>query len=212
MTIVLCPGIHETSLTQGFIEDLSDTLGHYWIFPVDRYPAYSPFHLFKWLRDRTNSSPAVSLSDPANRPYLRYPSLTFISFSAGSVAAIGAALAWQRYGGGVEALLAMDGWGVPLWGNFPIYRISHDYTTHWSSACLGSGSDSFYADPAVSHLDLWRSPQSALGWWIQPPHPSNNPLHSLIGSCPLTSHVLPHSAQTFTTAANFITTLIERHS
>ncbi|MGJ3250967.1 MAG: hypothetical protein ACFE0J_07530 [Elainellaceae cyanobacterium] len=212
MTIVLCPGIHDTKLTQCFIEDLNDTLGHSWVFPTDRYPAYSAVHLFQWLRDRANVFPMSPLTDSATRPSLRYPSLTFISFSAGSVAAIGAALAWQQCGGNVKALIAMDGWGVPLWGNFPIYRISHDYTTHWSSACLGSGSDSFYADPAVSHLDLWRSPQSALGWWIHPSHLSNNPLHSLIRSCPLTSHAAPHPVQTFTTAANFIATLIERHS
>jgi len=44
--------------------------------------------------------------------------------------------------------------GVPLVGNFPIHRLSHDYFTHWSSAVLGSGNDSFYADPPVEHLEM----------------------------------------------------------
>ncbi|MGB3188280.1 MAG: hypothetical protein WBB43_02490, partial [Limnoraphis sp.] len=66
----------------------------------------------------------------------------------------------------VKALIALDGWGVPLGGNFPIYRISHDRFTHWSSALLGGGVESFYADPPVEHLDLWSSPQTARGWWL----------------------------------------------
>ena len=57
----------------------------------------------------------------------------------------------------MKALIAFDGWGVPLVGNFPIYRISHDQFTHWSSELLGKGDKSFYADPPVEHLDLWRS-------------------------------------------------------
>ena len=31
---------------------------------------------------------------------------------------------------------------------------------------LGSGLDNFYADPAVEHLTLWRSPQTVTGWWL----------------------------------------------
>ena len=31
---------------------------------------------------------------------------------------------------------------------------------------MGSGEESFYADPAVEHLELWRSPQTARGWWV----------------------------------------------
>ncbi|TAE54319.1 MAG: hypothetical protein EAZ88_09445 [Oscillatoriales cyanobacterium] len=61
---------------------------------------------------------------------------------------------------------SLVGWGVPLGGNFPIHRISHDSFTHWSSAILGGGEDSFYADRPVEHLDLWRSPQTAQGWQI----------------------------------------------
>lgn len=68
-------------------------------------------------------------------------------------------------GGQIKALIALDGWGVPLGGNFPIYRLSHDSFTHWSSALLGGGTESFYADPPVEHLELWRSPQTTKGWW-----------------------------------------------
>lgn len=95
------------------------------------------------------------------------PKLIIISFSAGVVGAISAAWGWQLMGGKIEALIAFDGWGVPLVGNFPIYRISHDYFTHWSSSLLGKGDKSFYADPPVNHLDLWRSPQQVIGWRVE---------------------------------------------
>ena len=91
-------------------------------------------------------------------------SLFFIAFSAGVVGGIGAALAWQLTGGKVRGFVAIDGWGMPLAGNFPIYRLSHDYFTHWSSAALGGGGAGFYADPPQEHLTLWRSPQNVRGW------------------------------------------------
>ncbi len=53
---------------------------------------------------------------------------------------------------------------MPLLANFPIYRISHDRFTHWSSSILGEGESGFYADPEVEHLDLWRSPHTCRGW------------------------------------------------
>lgn len=70
-------------------------------------------------------------------------------------------------GGSVVGLIAVDGWGVPLFASFPVHRVSHDQFTHWSSARLGAGQDSFYADPAVSHHDLWSAPQQAEGWAMQ---------------------------------------------
>jgi hypothetical protein len=33
---------------------------------------------------------------------------------------------------------------------------------------LGPGGESFYADPPVEHLALWRSPDSAVGWRMPP--------------------------------------------
>lgn len=152
-SLVICPGIHDSSLTDSFLQVLAQqqiswekTL----VFPTNNYPAFSAFHLLQFLQEKSN------ISD----------SLVFISFSAGVVGAIGAALTWQQWGGNVRAFIALDGWGVPLWGNFPIYRLSHDQFTHWSSALLGGGEKNFYADPPVEHLDLWRSPDQVKGWLI----------------------------------------------
>ncbi|HEY9644745.1 MAG TPA: hypothetical protein V6C88_00165 [Chroococcidiopsis sp.] len=158
MTIAICPGIHSASDTQQAIKALK-AAGledeQWWIFPADRHPSYSAPHLFHFWQQQ--SSQAVQPNSP----------LTVISFSAGVVGAIGAAIAWQAWGGSVQSFIALDGWGVPLIGTFPIYRLSHDYFTHQSSARLGGGPDSFYADPDIAHLDLWRSPDTAQGWHIQ---------------------------------------------
>jgi hypothetical protein len=158
--VVICPGIHEPQLTQDFLQalqgDKTTDLSTCWtqkllIFPTHEYPAYSTIHILQFLqRHATQTTPIV-----------------FISFSAGVAGAIGAAWGWQMLGGQVKAFIAFDGWGVPLQGKFPIHRVSHDYFTHWSSALLGTGEDSFYADPAIEHLDLWRSPDSCQGWWVQ---------------------------------------------
>ncbi|MCU0568633.1 MAG: hypothetical protein MUF49_18805 [Oculatellaceae cyanobacterium Prado106] len=119
--------------------------------------------------------------------------LFFVGFSAGVVGAIGAARLWHQWGGQVQGLAAFDGWGVPLWGDFPIYRISHDAFTHWSSALLGAGQASFYAEPPVSHLALWRSPETVQGW-------SNPAIANVISDAALgrsgdraISHPFPHS-------------------
>lgn len=92
--------------------------------------------------------------------------LVLIAFSAGVVGAIGAAQHWHYQGHTVSAFIALDGWGVPLSAPFPVYRLSHDGLTHWSSASLGSNTLNFYAEPAVAHLTLWRSPQQVIGWQI----------------------------------------------
>jgi len=127
------------------------------VFPADRLPPYSGGHVFHFVRDR--------LRQECPDSYRQLP-LVWIGFSAGVVGAIAAAWAWQWRGGRVQAFFALDGWGVPLGGDFSIYRLSHDPFTHWSSALLGNGTDSFYADPPVTHLDLWRSPQTIGGWWL----------------------------------------------
>ncbi|HEY9727146.1 MAG TPA: hypothetical protein V6D50_11925 [Chroococcales cyanobacterium] len=161
-TIIICPGMHDPQLTQEFLKGLQDgDTGHLlsqWsesvlIFPIQDYPAYSAIHILEFLQDHIGSTK---------------PSLVLLSFSAGVAGAIGAAWGWQVLGGTVKAFLAFDGWGVPLYGNFPIHRISHDYFTHWSSALLGGGEDNFYAEPAVEHLDLWRKPNVCKGWWVHP--------------------------------------------
>jgi len=159
LLLLICPGIHKSQLTQDFLTGLrrSNTFSlssdNVLIFPTQNYPAYSTGHIVKFLCHHLSVEQA---------------GVIFISFSAGVAGAIGAAWAWQLLGGKVEAFFAIDGWGVPLYGNFPIYRLSHDYFTHWSSRLLGAGEDSFYADPAVEHLDIWRSPHLCLGYWIHP--------------------------------------------
>lgn len=156
MILIICPGIHPPQLTQSFICQLQlDRLvtdnGKLLVLPTADYPPYSAIAINHWL--------AQNLSAPQTEP-----PLTFLTFSAGVVGGIGAALAWQIRGGQIKALIAIDGWGVPLWANFPLYRLSHDYFTHWSSALLGRGKSSFYCDRAVEHLALWRSPTTAWGW------------------------------------------------
>lgn len=164
MGIVICPGIHDQGLTQQFVQGLLEAAGNtslrsesLLIFPADRYPAYSGLHVLRFLHEQLSQrDPNLAFSLP----------IVLIGFSAGVVGALGAALAWQGLGGTVKALFAIDGWGVPLVGSFPIHRLSHDAFTHWSSALLGAGEDSFYADPGVTHLEFWRSPQAADGWWL----------------------------------------------
>ncbi|HBL57655.1 MAG TPA: hypothetical protein DDZ80_03615 [Cyanobacteria bacterium UBA8803] len=159
---IICPGIHDPQLTQEFLAGWQRSLRGYrvkggmpqvLIFPAQDYPAYSSIHILDYVQYHI---------DPVKTP------IVFIGFSAGVVGAIGAAWGWQVLGGQVRAFVAFDGWGVPLYGNFPIYRLSHDYFTHWSSALLGGGQDSFYADPAVEHLDLWGKADICQGWRVHP--------------------------------------------
>ena len=157
MSIIICPGIHEAGLTQSFVSSLQEQSDrstflnsvNILIFPGKGFFALSGFHILQFLHQRL-----VSLSQP----------VLFISFSAGVLGAIVAAYQWQLLGGHVKAFIAIDGWGVPLGGNFPIHRMSHDYFTHWSSSLLGTGQNNFYADPPVDHLEMWRSPQNVQGW------------------------------------------------
>lgn len=195
MYVLICPGFHDRQLTENFIEGLK--LSHSWsekllIFPVETYPAYSGFHILEFLQ--------ASIESPIETP------LIFISFSAGVVGAIAAAWGWQMSGGNIKAFIAIDGWGVPLAGNFPIHRISHDYFTHWSSALLGSGADSFYAEPPVEHLELWRSPHNSQGIWV-------NCTSTLLSSAGLSPQVISTTYKdkniVILTAAEFITHLLK---
>jgi hypothetical protein len=151
--IIICPGIHDRQLSDRFLQALQRQdidLGTFLIFPTQNHPAYSAFHILQFLRQEIGQT--------------RDRALLFLSFSAGVVGAIGAAWQWQQSGGKVLALIALDGWGMPALGNFPLHRLSHDEFTHWSSALLGGGEDSFYADPPVAHLDLWQAPDRVIGW------------------------------------------------
>lgn len=188
MRLVICPGIHDPKLTDAFLAGISEVWGDAQprqntqtfypvkIFPAHKHPPFSAIDIFHFLC----------------REELAGESLVFVSFSAGVVGAIGGAWMWQQIGGKVAAFIAVDGWGVPLGGTFPIHRISHDRFTHWSSAILGGGGDSFYADPPIAHLDLWGQPQTAVGWQI---------IHTAEGS------------ETFkpATAATFLVHLLKRY-
>ncbi|NJL84063.1 MAG: hypothetical protein HC890_16145 [Chloroflexaceae bacterium] len=155
--VLLCPGFHPPHLTQGFLQGLT---------------AIASLDCSSWL---ILPSPIAPVSAPEIATYLatvveiNLTPVIFIGYSAGAVGAIAAAQLWQQQGGTVRALLAIDGWGVPLIGNFPSHRLSHDPFTHWSSALLGPGADSFYAEPGVSHWDLFQFPDLASGWWIKGP-------------------------------------------
>ncbi|NEP81121.1 MAG: hypothetical protein F6K39_24970 [Okeania sp. SIO3B3] len=158
MTIVICPGIHDPKLTEQFLEGLFihwqslSQSGELLICPTQDYSPYSAIDIlnFLWIKNQLTK----------NVPLL------FIAFSAGVVGAVGAAWGWQLRGGQVKAFVAIDGWGMPVEGNFPIYKVSHDYFTHWSWGHLGTVDQSFYAHPSVEHLEIWRSPQTTKGWWL----------------------------------------------
>lgn len=158
MTVVICPGIHESKLTDQFLEGLFvnwrslSNSSHFLVCPTQDYTPYSVIDISKFLW----YSKSITIDVP----------LLFIAFSAGVVGAVGAAYTWQLQGGQVKAFIAIDGWGMPLTGNFPIYRVSHDYFTHWSWGIFANGDESFYAYPSVEHLEIWRSPQTTSGWWL----------------------------------------------
>ncbi|AFZ45599.1 hypothetical protein PCC7418_3487 [Halothece sp. PCC 7418] len=150
--IIICPGFHPPQLTQNFISAIG--LSHpsdpkCLVIPTNIAP-YNGIEIYHWLSQQLNPSP---------------PALSFVGFSAGVVGAIATAWIWQQQGGTVNSLIAVDGWGVPLIGSFPIYRVSHDPFTHLTSGLLGFGQENFYCLPEVSHLQLWQSPDRAWGWW-----------------------------------------------
>jgi hypothetical protein len=173
MNIIICPGIHEIELTHSFVKGLfnpnvergDQQLLNILVVPEEGILTLSAWHILRFLGEHLGNK----LESP----------VIFIGFSAGVVGAIAAATTWQLQGGNVKALIAIDGWGVPLWGNFPIHRLSHDYFTHWSSAILGIGEDNFYADPPVDHLSMWRSPQKVQGHWTDPSIRFSHPQKSL---------------------------------
>lgn len=201
MTIYLCPGYHSPTLTDRFIETLglnqpqqshpqtpenpgqknlsrplSKPLNKKLIvFPSDRLPPYSPQAILQYLRQSLDQFSDQSPDQASRSP--QTTSITWIAFSAGVVGGILAARQWQQAGYRVEKFIAIDGWGMPLGQDFPIYRLSHDRWTNHSQTTinhlLGSGIGdrpvaSFIADPAVDHLSLWRSPDQVTGYLLNP--------------------------------------------
>jgi hypothetical protein len=192
MSVIICPGVHSPELTQEFLEGIGKmlNLNQVFVFPTRQFPAYSALHILRFL----------SVQFAAQGSQLQHCTLqplVLIGFSAGVVGAMGAAQILQSLGGQVKAVIAFDGWGVPLVGNFPIHRISHDRFTDWSSTLWGRSDSSFYADPAIAHLDLWRSPQTVQGW-------TNEPIDSA-STARLTRY---GQQQYFTTAAQFLKQLL----
>lgn len=198
MTVIICPGVHPPELTASFIEQVGSQIDDYLVVPTDIALPYSAPHVLHYLH-RQFMVPRPLAAQP---PQSSVP-LLFVGFSAGVVGAIGAAWMWQALGRTVKAFVAFDGWGVPLFGNFPIHRISHDRFTHHSSILWSGASESFYADPPVSHLDLWRSPRTASGWRVSGKLQLLNPDDrdaSIEGQ------------RTPTTAADFLLALLAKHN
>ncbi|NJN21971.1 MAG: hypothetical protein HC812_13305 [Leptolyngbya sp. RL_3_1] len=151
--LIVCPGMHDPQWTAPLSEQLRTGAlwpgAKHYIFPHHPHWAWSPHALRTWL------GTTVALGSP----------LVFLGFSAGCVAAIATAWACQyQRDYPVEAVIALDGWGVPLVGPFATYRLSHDRYTHVTGAWLGPGDQSFYAEPAVPHQQLWQAPQRVWGW------------------------------------------------
>jgi hypothetical protein len=149
---LICPGIHPHSETDNFVQDLTIKgvkREKLLILPTENYPPISALHIFSFLQQNHPQQP-----------------LTIISFSAGVVGAIGAAWLWQKWGGEIRTFIALDGWGMPLFGNFSIYSLSHDYFTYSTWGKFNSNAGSFYANPPVEHLQLWRSPKNVRGYFI----------------------------------------------
>lgn len=183
MRLIICPGVHDPAVTAEFLAALDFAqLGlSGWTVPTDHLPPYSGLHILQFVQDQF----AMSVPDGDQQS-----PLLWIGFSAGVVGAIAAAHLWQHQGGQVVAVIALDGWGMPLVGDFPIHRVSHDFFTHCTSVGFGPAGDSFYADPGVPHLDLWRSPHAARGWQVV---------------------AAQHGCRQATTAATFITALLLRY-
>jgi hypothetical protein len=154
LNLLFCPGYHDSALSQRFLSalHLPPAIALY-LYPAPNLPPYSPHHILQFL-DAQNINPEQQF--------------IIMGFSAGVVGAIATAHIWQRLGGKIPALIALDGWGVPLFADFPIYRLSHDRFTHETSRLLGRGNLDFYADPPVEHLALLRSPHQVAGWSESP--------------------------------------------
>ena len=154
MTLVICPGAHPQQWTLNFLNQLDAYLPAgerlRQVFPAPQVAPWSAHALRQFLESQ------VEPTTP----------LLFIAFSAGCVAAMGVARYWTEQGGHVQAVIALDGWGVPVAAPFDTYRLSHDEFTHQTSTWLGSGITDFYADPPVSHQALWCCPAQVNGWQV----------------------------------------------
>lgn len=151
--LILCPGMHVPQWTAFLTDQLSHgslwPAGQHYCFPDHPLQAWSAHALGQWLEK------TVEPGTP----------LVFLGFSAGCVGAISTAWECQHRGHyPVKAVIACDGWGVPLAGPFATYRLSHDRYTHLTGGFWGWGDRAFYAEPAVPHPQLWQAPHLVWGW------------------------------------------------
>ncbi len=190
--LIICPGFHDSAWTDAFLQGVELPKTHPTrIFPIKLSPACSGGDIVSFLhrladgggRSFTSNKSVVKNDTLETAPIL-------IGFSAGVLGAMQAAWAWQHLGGQIAAIIAIDGWGVPLISGIPCYRLSHDFFTHWSSALFGIGCDSFYARPSVTHSELWQYPHQVKGQWINHGEEAKSPI----------------------TAATFIRQIVSRHA
>ena len=169
--VLICPGFHPPALTAQFVRSVFgsgaagftpssssldlvqqasnlDSCDRLCPLVVEAFCA-NPVAIFDWM-SRTLGPPETV--DP----------ILAVGFSGGVVGIAGALTLWQQQGGQVAKLIAIDGWGMPLFG-LPVCRVSHDWFTHWSTLPLGAGKVNFYADPPVEHLQMWACPDQVLG-------------------------------------------------
>lgn len=185
IVLLICGGMHAPSSTGQILATISrdQVLSQQTVVcaPQQGLGVLSPFALRRALHNRAprSSTPTTAalprssgddFDSPAPGAALENapPALIIWAFSAGCVGAAALATHWHRHRGPVLGLLMVDGWGVPRDPAVPVYRLSHDRTTHDTSRWLGAGEIDFYADPAVPHLHLWQQPQSVMGWAVAP--------------------------------------------
>jgi hypothetical protein len=158
--IVVVPGFHVPSLTTNLL------------LMASADPVLSQVPVFSAHQTRAAVLSPYSLRQEIDRWWqrqahpLNQPKLLVWAFSAGCIGAVGLAHDWQYHRGQVLGLWAVDGWGVPLPADYPVYRLSHDRFTDVTSSWLGSGNVSFYADPPVPHLELWNGITTIDGWQV----------------------------------------------
>lgn len=213
--LLICPGFHRVELTQHLVQGLKTlpTLSDLslLIYPAETIPgaALSGYGIRQFLLTQLGRTTA-DISRVPPQPVF------FLAFSAGCVGAIATAHHWHSIGGTVGAFFAVDGWGVPLVAPFPVHRLSHDRFTHDTSILLGSDHVDFYADPAVSHLELWSQfsqvqGQQVLGCKVEGREQAS-PLHRSRFSVPgaATQEPTLFSQSVSLTAGQFLQTHVEK--
>ena len=153
--VLICGGIHSPTWTDSFLCCLSNCRDRDWnylVFPSHYYPPYDGRKVYQFVVE-DYGKPDQSKA------------LLVIAFSAGVVGALIASHLWQRHGGKIKVFLAIDPWGIPLVGDFAIHTLSHDWFTHITMINFNRCYDSFYADPSVTHEQIWRAPNLVEGWW-----------------------------------------------